>query len=190
MLALSNSLLAMRRTVYSVPGLSPSIKWKVWEEFTAEICQIPSPTQPSTRSLHAAQFSVPPLPWERGPLGIVDDEIDQDFIAATTGGLDKRLVSAVWAVNNSHLPFLAMGCHSNKLAQTTIPTQNVHLLKLCDRAQVTKWHPEPTWQERLIKDNFSFVQVWMLCLLSHREAFSCYFWCVQMAAIKNLIGLS
>lgn len=55
MLALSSNLLVMRRTVYTVPGLSPSIMWKLWEVFTAsEIRQLPSPTQPSTRSAQAA----------------------------------------------------------------------------------------------------------------------------------------
>lgn len=48
MLALSSNPLAMRRTVYTAPGLSPSITWKLWEVFTAsEILQLPSP---STRS--------------------------------------------------------------------------------------------------------------------------------------------
>lgn len=50
-LALSSRDLAKRRTVYTVPGSSPSIKWKFLEVFTAsEILQLPSPTgfaQPS-----------------------------------------------------------------------------------------------------------------------------------------------
>lgn len=54
MLALSSSLLAMRRTVYTAPGLSPSITWKLWEVFTAsEIRQLPSP---SARSAQAASL--------------------------------------------------------------------------------------------------------------------------------------
>lgn len=40
----------------------------------------------------------------------------------TAGGLDKRLVNAVWVVNNSHLPLVARGCQSNNSAQTTIHT--------------------------------------------------------------------
>lgn len=57
MLALSSSLLAMRRTVYTAPGWSPSITWKLWEVLTAsEIRQLPSPTQPSTRSAQAASL--------------------------------------------------------------------------------------------------------------------------------------
>lgn len=56
-LALSSSLLAMRRTVYTVPDSSPSIMWKLWEAFTAsEIRQFPSPTQPSTESAQAASL--------------------------------------------------------------------------------------------------------------------------------------
>lgn len=44
-LELSTQLLVIRRTVYSVPGSSPSMMWKVLEEFSAsEIFQLPSPT--------------------------------------------------------------------------------------------------------------------------------------------------
>ena len=46
-----------------------------------------------------------------GPFRSTRPEFDpaKDFIQTTAGGLDKRLVSAVWVVNNSHLPFLARG---------------------------------------------------------------------------------
>lgn len=48
-LALSSSPLAMRRMVYTAPGLSPSITWKLWEVFTAaEILQLPSPWSAQT----------------------------------------------------------------------------------------------------------------------------------------------
>lgn len=51
----------------------------------------------------------------------------------------QRLVSAVWVVNNCHLPFLAWGCQSNNLAQTTIHKQ----YEVCNSATVPceKWHP-------------------------------------------------
>lgn len=43
-LELSTQLLVKRRTVYSVPGSSPSMMWKVLEEFSAsDIFQLPSP---------------------------------------------------------------------------------------------------------------------------------------------------
>lgn len=45
-LELSTQLLVIRRTVYSVPGSSPSMMWKVLEEFSAsDIFQLPSPTR-------------------------------------------------------------------------------------------------------------------------------------------------
>lgn len=44
MLALSSSPLATSRTVYTAPGCSPSITWKLCDVFTAsEIHQLPSP---------------------------------------------------------------------------------------------------------------------------------------------------
>lgn len=45
-LELSTQLFVIRRTVYSVPGSSPSMMWKVLEEFSmSDIFQLPSPTQ-------------------------------------------------------------------------------------------------------------------------------------------------
>lgn len=47
-------------------------------------------------------------------------DLEKDFIETTAGGIDKILVSDVWVLNNSHLPFLALGCQRNNLAQTAI----------------------------------------------------------------------
>lgn len=76
-------------------------------------------------------------------LGQTRPEFDpaKDFIETTAGGLDKRLVSAVWVVSNSHLPFLARGCQSNNLAQTTIHTQYVSQLEVSATEPCEKWHP-------------------------------------------------
>lgn len=52
MLALSSSPLAMRRMVYTAPGLRPSIMWKLCEVFTAsEILQLPSPWSAQTAGM-------------------------------------------------------------------------------------------------------------------------------------------
>lgn len=48
---------------------------------------------------------------------------EKDFILITAGVLDKRLLSAVWVENNSHLSCLAQGCQGNNLASKTIRTQ-------------------------------------------------------------------
>lgn len=66
-----------------------------------------------------------------GPFRSTCPEFDpaKDFIYTTAWGLDKRLVSAVWVVNNSHLPFLAWSCQSNNLAQTT--HKSIHNMYVC-----------------------------------------------------------
>lgn len=48
---------------------------------------------------------------------------EKDFILITAGVLDKRLLSAAWVENNSHLSCLAQGCQGNNLASKTIRTQ-------------------------------------------------------------------
>lgn len=48
---------------------------------------------------------------------------EKDFILITAGVLDKRLLSAVWVENNSHLSCLAQGCQGNNLASKAIRTQ-------------------------------------------------------------------
>lgn len=60
-----------------------------------------------------------------GPFRSTRPEFDpaKDFIQTTAGGLDKRLVSAVWVVNNFHLPFLARGCQQQQLGNQP---QSIH----------------------------------------------------------------